>query len=234
MRKPALRPVVALLAGTAVMLGFGLAPASTSADANVHPKHKREGCHNHMHRHGRDLAHRHPHCHHHEHDRGRHGDDRGHGRDNGRHDDYTGYDGDHGRYDDRDYDDHRRAQPAPPPPPPAPAVRPPTPPAPWEVARQFGVRVDFNKSDKYQIDRYFRKTRRKAEISGPPHLPPGTEHKIKKGVILPPGIHIRGVPSGLESRLGKLPSGHRYGVMGKLIIIYDKHTRIVKDTEKAF
>lgn len=219
-----------LLAGTVMALAFGIAPLTAAADARVHPEHKRKGCHSHMHKHGRDLAHRHPHCHHHDHDRGRHGN----GRHDGRYDDYSGYDGDHSGG--HEYNDDRRALPAPPPPPHA-SVRPPkppTPPAPWEIARQFGNAVDFSSSDKAQIDRYFRKTRRKAEISGPPHLPPGTDHKIKKGVIIPPGIPVRSVPSGLKSRLGALPSGHQYGVMGKTIIIYDKRTRIIKDTEKAF
>ncbi|MBE9516452.1 MAG: hypothetical protein IME93_05695 [Proteobacteria bacterium] len=172
----------------------------------------------HRHEHSHTYSHSHPHG------RGHDGRDHGH-----RH--YSERDS---RYDDRggQYDSDRTSSPNPPrgsvtvrPP------KPPKPPTPWQIARSVKP-VYFSAMDKRYIKRYYRKTSRKLKLLGPSAFPPGTEGRIKRGVLLPLGIGIKSMRSKLKRKLSPLPSGYRYGLLGRVAIIYNKRTRVITDYKK--
>lgn len=185
-----------------------------------HDRNKRKYKHRHDHTH--TYSHSHPH--------GRNHDSREHG---------------HRHYSRHDHDDHHSdgysqddnyvgtsesgapvvTKPVKPP-------KPPTPPTPWKVMKSFKP-IYFTVTDKQMIKRYYRHTRRRAELLAPSAFPPGTEGRVKRGVILPPGVGIKNPRSKLDSKLGPLPSGYRYGLLGRLVIIYNKKTRVVTDYYKV-
>jgi len=197
------------------------------ADRGYNKHRDHEVCHTHWHRHHRDSAHRHRHCHHHDHEiQGRrHGhyddDDR---RDHRREDD--------DRIDDTQYRDEERHSSGGTAVVPVPA--PPHPPTPWGIAKSIGRTVHFSDSDRHAIKRYYGNTARRLQMMAPPSPPPGIDNLARRGAILPPAVKVRGLPSSLKNRLGALPSSHKYGHIGRIVIIYNDRTRIIKDVRKAF
>jgi hypothetical protein len=68
----------------------------------------------------------------------------------------------------------------------------------------------------------------------PPSPPPGIDNLARRGALMPPIARIRGLPSRLKRKLSALPSAHKYGHLGRMVIIYNKRTRIIKDVKRAF
>lgn len=214
---------------------FSDSTAQASDRVSAQHRHDR-ACHKHWHKHHRDSAHRHKHCHHHKHEKQKrgHGDDHDRGRRRNHDDDYD--------YDMRD--DHSRNEngnggiivPRPPVihPPRPPVIKPPKLPTPWGIAKKIGKTVRFTKGDRRQIKKYYRKLSRRLQAMAPPSPPPGIDNLARRGAILPPALKIPGLRSKLKRKLSALPSGHKYGHLGRMVIIYDKRTRIIKDVKRAF
>lgn len=201
--------------------------STVQANDEHRSNHHRKSCHKHWHKHHRDSAHRHKHCHHHKHERqGRgHGDDHDRGRDRNHDDTWDDHD--------RDEGDHGIVIVPKPPVLPHP-IKPPKPPTPWSIAKNIGKKVHFTKNDRRQIKKYYRDLTRRLKMLVPPSPPPGIDNLARRGAILPPVIKVRGLPSRLKRKLGALPSAHKYGHIGRMVIIYNKSTRIIKDVKRAF
>lgn len=226
-----------------IMTTANLFLGNTAQARDNHYKHNSKPCHKHWHKHSRNEAHKHRHCHHHRHEKNKkgrgHDGNRGRGHDDrDRHDDWDydrGHDDRHGdRHDDRRGDDGRRGRDTtviiPPPKP----IKPPKPPTPWSIAKNTGKKVRFSGNDRKAIKKYYRSQSRRLQMLAPPSPPPGIDNLARRGAILPPGLKIPGLRSRLKKRLSQLPSGHKYGHLGRIVIIYDKRTRIIKDTKRAF